>query len=154
MIDPKLEGKVAIVTGANSPYGIGAGIAKALAAQGVKVFLNYLRLRPEHQSPVPEDAERGSTFYYHQKTKTPDEVLEAIHQLGGQAEAREADLSDPNNIPLLFDKAEAVFGSVNILVNNHAHWEADTFLPSPEDLVNKDVEAWTSAPKQITITST
>jgi 3-oxoacyl-[acyl-carrier protein] reductase len=38
-------------------------------------------------------------------------------------------------------------------VNNAAHWEADTFLPSPKDLVNKTVEVWTSAPKQIDFSS-
>jgi len=39
MIDPQIDGKVAIVTGAN--HGIGAATAKALAAQGTKVFLTY-----------------------------------------------------------------------------------------------------------------
>ena len=45
MIDPGIEGRVAIVTGANQ--GIGAAAARALADQGVAVFLTYLRLEPD-----------------------------------------------------------------------------------------------------------
>ena len=40
MIDPQLDGKLALVTGANNPHGIGAGIAKAFAALGAKVIEN------------------------------------------------------------------------------------------------------------------
>lgn len=153
MIDTGLKNKVAIVTGANNPYGIGAGIAKALAVQEVKVFLHYFRCGDGKQSSVDDDDSRGEVFYYTQRAKTPDEVLDAIHQMGGQAKVWEADLSDPDNIPRLFDQAEATFGRVDILVNNAAHWEADTFLPSAGDLVNKAVEAWTSAPGHITASS-
>lgn len=153
MIDTGLKNKVAIVTGANNPYGIGAGIAKALVTQEVNAFLHYFRCGDGKQSSVGDDDLRGEAFYYTQRAKTPDEVLDAIHQMGGQAEAWEADLSDPDNILRLFDQAEAAFGQVDILVNNAAHWEADTFLPSAKDLVNKAVEAWTSAPGRITALS-
>jgi len=43
MIAPGLGGKVVVVTGANNPHGIGAGVAKAFAAQGATVFLHYFR---------------------------------------------------------------------------------------------------------------
>jgi 3-oxoacyl-[acyl-carrier protein] reductase len=43
MIDPGLDKKVALVTGANNPRGIGASIARALAGQGVSVFLSSCR---------------------------------------------------------------------------------------------------------------
>ena len=69
--------------------------------------------------------------------------------MGGRAESWEADLSVPENIPCIFDRAEAAFGPVDILVNNAAYWEADTFIPTSTDLVNKFVEAWTSAPEHI-----
>ena len=41
MIDTGLKGKVAIVTGANNPYGIGASIARALASEGANIFIHY-----------------------------------------------------------------------------------------------------------------
>ncbi|MBL7161412.1 MAG: SDR family oxidoreductase [Anaerolineales bacterium] len=153
MIDTGLKDKIAIVTGANNPYGIGAGIAKALVAQGAIVFLHYYRCGEEGQLPVHDKDIPGETFYNTQRAKTPSEVLKAIRQIGGQAEAWEADLSIPDNISNLFDQAETTFGQVDILVNNAAHWEADTFLPSADILVNKTVEAWTSAPDYITASS-
>jgi 3-oxoacyl-[acyl-carrier protein] reductase len=85
--------------------------------------------------------------------KPPDEVLQAIRELGGQAQSWEADLADPKVIPKLFDKAESAFGPVDVLVNNAAHWEADTFLPSSDILVNKFVELWTAPPASITARS-
>jgi NAD(P)-dependent dehydrogenase (short-subunit alcohol dehydrogenase family) len=43
MIDPGLNNRIALVTGGNNPFGIGAAIARSLASQGVKVFIHYYR---------------------------------------------------------------------------------------------------------------
>lgn len=65
MLDTGLDGKVAIVTGANNPIGIGATIAKALSAQGVKVFLTYKRFAPE-SAPTEAPRQAGEALYnYH-----------------------------------------------------------------------------------------
>lgn len=152
MIDPELEGKVVVVTGANNPRGIGAGVVKVFAAQGAKVFLHYFRARStDSQKKLlsRQATSPGEAFYYAQRMKTPEEVLEAVRAQGGSAHAWEADLSDPAVIPRLFDRAESVFGPVEVLVNNAAHWEADTFLPSSAGRVNKYVELWTSPPATI-----
>lgn len=134
MIDTGLKSKVVLVTGAN--HGIGAATAKAFAAEGAKVFINYLRLSPEDYGVSEEEANRASTpgesFYRAQQTKSADEVVRAIRERGGQAEAWEADLADPAIIPQLFDRLEATFGSVDVLVNNAAHSMSDTFIPQSQ----------------------
>lgn len=153
MVDTKLKDKVAIITGANNPYGIGAAIAKAFVVQGVKVFLQYYRCSAGQDTAVSDDHERGETFYNNQRAKHADDVLDYLHGLGGDVEAMEADLAEATAVPQLFDAAEETFGQVDILVNNAAHWEADTFLPDVQALVNPTVEMWTSAPGQITAES-
>jgi 3-oxoacyl-[acyl-carrier protein] reductase len=97
----KLEGKVAIVTG--SSKGIGAGIAERLAANGVKVIINYSR--------SVEDANR---------------VVERIVDAGGEAIAFKADISRPADIGPLIDSAVQAFGRLDILVNNAGVYKPDS----------------------------
>ncbi len=139
MIDPGLDGKVVLITGANNPYGIGAATAKAFAAQGARVFLHFFRLPGGPVETEDRVSGPGWAFFRLQQSKTADEVLQAIAQSGGQAAAWEADLADPENIPRLFDQAEAAFGPVDILVNNAADWEGDTFLPSDRDWMGRTI---------------
>lgn len=131
MVDTGLEGKVALVTGGN--HGIGAATARALAAQGAAVFLTYLRFCLDaagiSQTEVAGATMPGREMYRGRQAMPADEVLEAIRRQGGRAEAWEADLADPATIPQLFDRVEGVFGPVDVLVNNAAHCESDTFIP-------------------------
>lgn len=142
MIDPKLQGKIAIVTGANNPLGIGAAVAKALAAQGVRVFITYYRLSVEGSDA--DDDQPGEGLYRKTRAGDAGEVLDAIRAAGGQADAWEADLSNPTVIPVLFDRVQALFGSPDILVNNAAHSTADTFIPPQGELVNTVSVDWIS----------
>ena len=89
----KLAGKVAVVTGASK--GIGAEIAKQLAAAGAAVVVNYA------SSPSAAEA-----------------VVSAIHKSGGQAVAVQANLADPAQIQALFDETQKRFGKLDVLVNN------------------------------------
>jgi 3-oxoacyl-[acyl-carrier protein] reductase len=128
MIDTGLKNKVVLITGVNNPHGIGAATAKAFTTEGAAVFATYLRLPAEvRPTNVP-----GEAFYRAQNTKTADEVVAAIRKHGGKIEAWEADLADPAAIPQLFDRAEKAFGPVDILVNNAAHCDPDTFIPQSQ----------------------
>lgn len=139
MLDTGLKGKVVLVTGAN--HGIGAAAAKAFAAQGACVYVHYLRLRSENHSESPGD-QPGAARYAAERAADAREVVLAIRQSGGQVAAGEADLSDPVSIPRLFDQVEIAFGPVEVLVNNAADWQADTFIPGGEDAVNRIPEQW------------
>src|ERR1043166_417263 len=61
----------------------------------------------------------------------PTRVIQAIRAQGGQVEAGETDLADLAGIPRLFDRDEAMFGPLDVLVNNAAVGgePTDTFLP-------------------------
>lgn len=89
----KLQGKVAVVTGASK--GIGAGIAKALAAEGASVVVNY------------SSSKSGA-----------DAVVSAITAAGGRAVPVRGDVSRPEEAQGLINAAVKVFGRLDILVNN------------------------------------
>ena len=135
MLDTGLKDKVVIVTGAN--HGIGAAIASAFAREGAKVFITYLRLSPSEYGGVDEEeavkaVEPGRAYYYKTLTQSADSVKQAILESGGKCEIWEADLANPENIPKLFDRAEGIYGSVEVLVNNAAFDQLDTFIPEKE----------------------
>ena len=127
-MDTGLKDKVVLITGINNPLGIGAATARAFAVQGAAVFGTYLRLpgRPTSASTP------GEEFYRAQSAKSADEVVAAIRADGGRIAAWEADLADPAVVPQLFDRAERELGPVDVLVNNAARCDPDTFVPETQ----------------------
>jgi len=94
----KLSGKVAVVTGASK--GIGAGIAKALGAEGASVVVNYA------------SSKAGA-----------EQVVEAITAKGGKAIAVRADVSKAEDAQALIDETLKAFGRLDVLVNNSGIYE-------------------------------
>jgi 3-oxoacyl-[acyl-carrier protein] reductase len=137
MIDPGLRGRTVLVTGANSPLGIGAAIAAAFAAVGAKLFLHYYR--------TPFDQTAGTDLYRRQQQKSCDEVIQRLAAAGADADAYEADLTDPTEIVNVVEAAERRCGSVDVLVNNAATWSADTFVPRGKPVRNTFLELWTES---------
>ena len=133
MIDPGLQGRVALITGANQ--GIGAAAARALAAQGAAVLLTFLRLGSDDPGVQATDL----PAYEAARRQGADAVVAAITAAGGRAVAWEADLADPLVVPELFDRAEAALGPVEILVNNADAWLGDTFLPDRADCFDRRI---------------
>ncbi|AYB34149.1 glucose 1-dehydrogenase [Chryseolinea soli] len=89
----KLANKVAVVTGASK--GIGAEIAKGLAAEGAAVVVNYA------------SAQAGA-----------EKVVADIVSQGGKALAVQGDVSKPGDVDRIFTEAQKAFGGVDVLVNN------------------------------------
>jgi 3-oxoacyl-[acyl-carrier protein] reductase len=89
----KLSGKVAVVTGASK--GIGAAIAKALAAEGAAVVVNYASSR-----------------------EGADQVVAEIAKNGGQAVAVQGSVAKEADVDRIFSETKKVFGRLDVLVNN------------------------------------
>jgi 3-oxoacyl-[acyl-carrier protein] reductase len=94
----KLRGKVAVVTGASK--GIGAGVAKALAAEGAAVVVNYA------------SSQAGAMA-----------VVDAITAGGGRTIAVKGDVSKSAEAGAIIDAAITAFGRLDILVNNAGIYE-------------------------------
>ena len=94
----KLAGKVAVVTGASK--GIGAAIAKNLAAEGAAVVVNY------------STSKAGA-----------DNVVNEIKMAGGKAVALQANVASKADIEKLVAETKKAFGPIDILVNNAAFYE-------------------------------
>src|SRR5258708_38893153 len=89
----KLTNKVAIVTGASK--GIGAGIARSVAAEGASVVVNYASSKAD-----------------------ADRVVADIASQGGKAIAIQGDVSIASDVQRLFAETKRAFGNLDILVNN------------------------------------
>ena len=109
----EMQGKVVLVTGASR--GIGAAIAKAFAAQGASVVVNYLR-----------------------NADAAQEVVRACRDAGGDAVALQADVTAPEQASALVARAVDELGRLDVLVNN-------AFAPyafDPERRATFDAMAW------------
>jgi len=108
-----LTDKVAIVTGASR--GIGQAIAEIFADNGAKVVVNYAHNKEFAQS-----------------------IVERIGQLGGQAIAVQADVSQPGDLQKLFQATTEQFGGLDILVNNAGIMTTGPIAQMTEEIFDRE----------------
>jgi len=106
-MDLKLSGKRVLVTGGNS--GLGAAMVRAFAAEQARVAINYVA--------QPEQTEQ---------------LAAQLHALGSEVLVLEADVTQPEAVAAMFQKLDAAWGGLDVLVNNAGVdgpramcWEAD-----------------------------
>jgi glucose 1-dehydrogenase len=108
----RLEGKVAVVTGAGT--GIGQGIALGFAREGASVVVDYVG-----------------------KAAVAQQTLDQIKAMGGNAIGVDADISNPAEVQTLIEQTVAKFGKLDIFVNNAGIEKKVAFVDFPLDSFQK-----------------
>ncbi len=101
-----LQGKNALITGVSRKIGIGAALARLLAQSGVNIFTTYYR---SYDQSVP-GWEKNAT--------EAEAIIAELQASNVKADGIELDLTDVRAPEILFDRAEAAVGSIDILINN------------------------------------
>lgn len=114
-METNLKGKVALVTGGGRD--VGGDIAKALAAEGAMIAVNYARSKDEAQA-----------------------VVQSIEAGGGKAKAYQADISDNAQVKTMVTAIKSDFGTIDILVNNAGYVKYQRFVDSTPDEWRKQID--------------
>ena len=118
MIDYGLKNKVALITGANNPWGIGATTAMAFAREGAKVVLVYKKV--DRPFDATKTGKNGVDRYYAANAGDASDVEEKLKKMGADYLVLESDISSEDAVKEIYSTAIAKHGRVDILVNNAA----------------------------------
>ncbi|MBU2547848.1 MAG: SDR family oxidoreductase [Proteobacteria bacterium] len=125
-----LKGKVALVTGAGRPNGLGQGIAKRLAREGCRMVICDIA-RPHPDNP----GYRRGTW------EELDDRRKEIEELGVECLPVKCDVTDETEVEAMFAEATGRFGGVDVLVNNVGVGPPESMGP----LVGVGAKAWDEA---------
>ena len=118
MVNYGLAGRVALITGANNPQGIGAATALAFAREGAKVALVYKKVNRPYDPK--KTGKNGVDRYYAANAGDASAVESKLKDLGAEYLILERDISDEESVQAIYAAVLARFGRVDILVNNAA----------------------------------
>ena len=123
MPDYGLKDKVAIITGANNPQGIGATTAFAFAREGAKLVLVYKKIdRPFDADKIDRN---GADRYFAANAGDAEIVENKLKELKAEYLVLESDISNEACVKEIYSKAIERFGKVDVLVNNAADGDMD-----------------------------
>ena len=118
MVNYGLKDRVAIITGANNPWGIGATTAIAFAREGAKVVLIYKKVdRPFDATKTDRN---GVDRYYGANAGNADAVEAKLREMGADYIVLERDISDEEAVKEIYSAVLEKYGRVDVLFNNAA----------------------------------
>lgn len=118
-----LQDKVALITGANNPQGIGATTALAFAREGAKVVLVYKKIdRAFDKAKIDQN---GADRYFAANADNADAVVSKLQEMGADYLVIESDISNEDAVKDIYMQTIAQYGKVDILVNNAADGDMD-----------------------------
>ena len=118
-----LQEKVALITGANNPQGIGATTALAFAREGAKVVLVYKKIdRAFDKAKIDQN---GADRYFAANAGNADVVENRLQEMGADYLVIESDISNEDAVKDIYMQTIAQYGKVDILVNNAADGDMD-----------------------------
>ena len=125
MVEYGLDGRVALITGANNPRGIGAATAFAFAREGAKVVLVYKRIPREFDRAKTD--RNGVDRYFEANAGNADRVERRLGEMNADYMILESDISDEDAVKEIYSKVLERYGRIDILVNNAADGDMDGF---------------------------
>ena len=125
MVNYGLKDRVALITGANNPQGIGATTALAFAREGAKVVLVYKRI----QRPFDKDKtdRNGADRYFQANAGNADLVESKLKEMRADYLVLESDITREDAVKGIYSKVLERYGRIDILVNNAADGDMDGF---------------------------
>ena len=123
MIDYGLKDRVALITGANNPQGIGAATALAFAREGAKIALVYKRvLRPFDEDKTGRN---GADRYFQANAGDATIVESKLKEMNADYLILESDISNEDAVKAIYSAVMERFGRIDVLVNNAADGDMD-----------------------------
>lgn len=123
MINYGLKNRVALITGANNPQGIGATTALAFAREGAKVVLVYKKIfRPFDKNKTDKN---GTDRYFEANAGNADIVESKLKEINADYIILESDISNEDDVKAIYSTVMERYARIDILVNNAAEGDMD-----------------------------